>query len=121
MLAVNYDIIARRAELLHQMASLDTMELGSLTAEYRQNPSGQPVGPYFKHQVWEHGANASRRIPADEASSLEVAIANRQKFETLANEFIELTVRLTRAGQSVSAQKKTPPAVCSLKKRKSPN
>jgi hypothetical protein len=102
-------------------ASLDTMELGSLKAEYRQNPSGQPVGPYFKHQVWEHGANASRRIPADEASSLEVAIANRQKFETLANEFIELTVRLTRAGQSVSAQKKTPPAVCSLKKRKSPN
>lgn len=63
------------------------------------------MGPYFKHQVWEHGANASRRIPADEAPSLEVAIANRQKFETLANEFIELTVRLTRAGQSVSAQK----------------
>ena len=103
------------------MANLGTVKTGNRNAEYCQNPSGQPARTYCQYQVWEHGANASRRIPADEAPSLEVAIANRQKFETLANEFIELTVRLTRAGQSVSAQKKTPPAVCSLKKRKSPN
>ena len=121
MFSVNYEIIARRAELLRQMADLDSMELGSLKAEYRQNPSGQPVGPYFKHQVWEHGANTSRRIPAEEAPGLEAAIANRQKFETLANEFIELTVRLTRASQPGSAQKKTTPVVCSLRRRKSPN
>jgi len=106
---VNQDIIARRAELLRQMASLDTMELGSLKAEYRKNPSGQPMGPYFKHQFWEHGANTSRRIPSDEAPSLEAAIANRQKFENLANEFIELTVCLTRATQPGSAQKKRLP------------
>jgi len=118
---MSHEILARRAELLRQMAALDTMELGSLKAEYRQNPSGQPVGPYFKHQVWEDGTNASRRVPPDEAPGLEAAIANRQRFEALANEFIELTVRLTRSGQPGSTQKKTTPAVCCLKRRKSPN
>ncbi|MEI6342284.1 MAG: hypothetical protein WCR07_10025 [Verrucomicrobiota bacterium] len=118
---MNHEILTRRAELIRQMAALETMELGSLKAEYRQSPSGQPVGPYFKHQVWEHGANASRRVPSDEAPGLEVAIANRQKFEALANEFIELTVQLTRASQPGSVQKKKTPAASCLKRRKSPN
>ncbi len=118
---MSHEILARRAELIRQMAALETMELGSLKAEYRQSPAGQPVGPYFKHQVWENGINASRRVPADQAPGLETAISNRQKFESLANEFIELTVRLTRASQPGSAQKKTLPAVCCLERRKSPN
>lgn len=113
-------IVERRAELIRQMAALDTMELGSLKAEFRQSSSGTPVGPYFKHQVWEDGANTSRRVPPEQAPELQAAIANRQKFETLANEFIELTVRLTRASQPGTAQKKTTPAVSCLKRRKSP-
>lgn len=117
---MSQEILAHRAELLRQMAALDTMELGSLKAEYRQNSSGQPVGPYFKHQVWENGANASRRVPSDEAPGLEAAIANRQKFEALANEFIGLTVQLTRASQPGADQKKRTPAVVCLKRRKSP-
>lgn len=118
---MSQEILARRAELLRQMAALDTMELGSLKAEYRKGASGQPVGPYFKHQVWEDGANASRRVPSDEAPGLEAAIANRQRFEALASEFVEMTVRLTRAGQPTPLQKKTTPAASSPRRRKSPN
>ena len=118
---MSHQILARRAELIRHMAALDSMELGSLKAEYRQSPSGQPLGPYFKHQVWEDGANTSRRVPPDQAPGLEAAIANRQRFEALANEFIELTGRLTRSSQPGSAQKKTTPAVSCLKRRKSPN
>lgn len=39
--------------------------------------------------------NASRRVPSDEDPGLEAAIANRQRLEDMANEFIELTARHT--------------------------
>lgn len=114
----NYD--AQRAQILQQMAALESMEQGSVKAEYRLNNDGSKVGPYYKHQAWKNGANSSRRVPADEAASLELAIANRQKFEELANRFIELTVAQTRLAQGQNAQKKTPLASWP-KKRKSPS
>jgi mannitol-1-phosphate/altronate dehydrogenase len=117
---VNQEILARRTELLRQMAALDTMEWGSLKAEYRSGSSGQPVGPYFKHQVWQDGANASRRVPSDEAPALEAAIANRQKFEALAHEFVEVTVRLTRASLPSPPQKKTTPDASFPRRPRSP-
>ena len=41
------------------------MEEGSLKAEYRTSSGGErtsPIGPYYKHQVWQNGRNVSRRI-----------------------------------------------------------
>jgi hypothetical protein len=89
----------RREQLLQQMAQCDTMEYGSLKAERRPVVGGGLSRPYFKHQVWEGGRNLSQRIPAQEASSLEVAIANRHRFEELAREFMDVTVQLTRRRQ----------------------
>ncbi len=118
--AMSSDLLAQRDQVLQQMAALSTMELGSLKSEYRQGASGQPVGPYYKHQVWENGANVTRRVPADQAPALEAAIANRQRFQDLAAQFVELTVRLTRQNYSGGTQKKTsPPRVCWLRKQKS--
>jgi len=99
------------------MAALETMEQGSLKAEYRDSPSGERCGPYFKHQVWQDGSNLSQRIPAEEAPILETAIANRQKFEALATQFIDVTVSHTRQSQSVAAVKKTPSAPLLSKKK----
>ena len=104
---MNLDLLSQRAEILRQMADLHSMELGSIRAEYRVGPSGEKLGPYHKHQVWDDGANQSRRVPADEALALETAIANRQTFEQLAARFIELTVRITRLGEPSRSQKKT--------------
>jgi len=118
---MNPDLFAQRAELIRQMAALSTMELGSIKAEYRTGPSGERLGPYYKHQVWEQGANLSRRVPPEEASALEQAIHNRQQFECLATRFIDLTVRLTREGSSYAAQKKTSPHAALLRRRRSPN
>lgn len=87
---------ARREQLLKQMAECDSMEYGSLKAEHRAAAGGGTSGPYFKHQVWEHGKNLSQRIPASDASVLQTAITNRQRFEHLASEFIDVTVELTR-------------------------
>lgn len=106
------------------MASLQSMEQGSLKAEYRPSSAGGQtcqVGPYYKHQVWQDGRNVSRRISAEEAQGLETAIANRQRFEALAAQFIDLTVAQTRQCQSATAQKKRAPTSSSPRKRKSSN
>ena len=70
------------------------------------------------HQVWRDGVNVSQRIAAEEASDLAAAIANRQKFETLAANFIELTVSHTRQNQFPdSLKKKILPAFSPKRKR----
>ena len=99
-------IQARRDQLLHQMAQCATMEYGSLKAEHRPAAGGGSSGPYYKHQVWEQGKNMSQRIPSQEVSALEAAIANRQRFEQLAQEFIDVTVQLTRRVQDTESDAK---------------
>lgn len=87
---------AQREQILRQLAQLDTMEYGSLRTELRPAPGGGTTGPYYQHQVWEHGKNLSQRIPAAEAPALQSALANRQRAEALAEEYIAVTVQLTR-------------------------
>lgn len=98
---------AQREQVLRQLAQLDTMEYGSLRAEHRPAPGGGTTGPYYQHQVWEDGQNLSQRIPATEAPALQQALANRQRAEALAQEYIALTVQLTRrhADDETSAKK----------------
>lgn len=89
----------KRYQLLQQMAQIDTMEYGSLKAEFRATQPSQAaegLGPYFKHQVWQDGRNVSRRVRAEQAPALAEAIANRQTFERLARDYIGLTVDHTR-------------------------
>ena len=87
---------AQRGQILQQMAQLETMEYGSLHAEYRPAAGGGTTGPYYKHQVWEQGKNLSQRIPAAEAPALQTALTNRQRCEALVQEYIALTVQQTR-------------------------
>ena len=103
---MNADFLAQRTQILQQMGTLHTMEQGSFKAEFRDSPSGDRCGPYFKHQVWQDGSNLSRRVPPAEASALEAAIANRQRFESLAARFVDLTVAHTRQSQTVPLLKK---------------
>ena len=119
---MNTEFHAKRTQILHQMAALNSMELGSLKAEYRTSASGQKSGPYFKHQLWHEGTNLSQRIPPQEAAELQEAIANRQRFDELSCEFIDLTVAHTRKTHDpLSLKKKTPPSppAGSPKRRKS--
>jgi hypothetical protein len=88
------------------MAALDSMELGSLNAEYRPGSSGSQSGPYFKHQVWKDGANQSQRVTPKEAPALQAAIDHRLHFESLAQAFIDLTVEHTRQNRFPDSLKK---------------
>jgi hypothetical protein len=89
-----------RPAILQQMAQLQSMERGTLSEEYREHPDGSGgkvrLGPYFKHQVWEAGANKSRRIPAEEVPQLRQDLDNHQRFAELAEAYVELTVEQTR-------------------------
>ena len=111
---------AQRTAVLEQMAGLQSMEQGSLKVEYREQPSGTKSGPYFKHQVWRDGANVSQRLSPEEAPALAAAIANRQKFEALAADFINLTVAHTRQHHFPDSLKKKILPAASRKKKKSP-
>lgn len=111
-LAARHDVsmddsfLAKRTSILRQMAALDSMELGSLKAEFRSSPSGAQSGPYFKHQVWIDGANFSQRVSQDDAPTLQAAIDNRLHFEALAQAFIDLTVDHSRQNRFPDALKR---------------
>ena len=96
-----HDPPQKRAALLEQMAQLDSMERGTLSEEYRERPDGTGgtvrLGPYFKHQVWEAGANQSRRVPTEEVPALRQDLENHRRFTALAEALVEETVQQTRA------------------------
>lgn len=97
---------AQRDQILQQMNQCHSMEYGCLRAEHRPAAGGGSSGPYYQHQVWEAGKNLSQRIPTQDVPALETAIANRQRFEQLAREFIDLTVQMTRRTQDTEADAK---------------
>jgi hypothetical protein len=99
--------IEQRQVLLQKMARIDQMEYGSLKAEFRPgaDPS-HPLGPYYKHQVWQNGKNHSERVAGPRAEQLRQAVEGRQQFEQLAQQCIDLTVEHTRTTRPTTDAKK---------------
>lgn len=109
-----------RLALLDQLASITTMQPGTLAKEWRERPDPHGegtvrVGPYFKHQVWKDGRNASRRVPAGEADQLREDIENARRFEQLTDDLARINIEHTlvlRSAQTSTSEavegKKTP-------------
>jgi hypothetical protein len=99
---------ATRQDLLDQIASITTMQAGTLAEEWRERPGpdGETtvrLGPYYKHQVWQDGRNVSRRIPAAEAFQLREDIDNARRFGQLTSELARINIEHTmelRASQT---------------------
>ena len=98
-----------RQSLVDQIAAIHTMLPGTLAEEYRPSPASsgkraKPLGPYFKHQCWRDGRNASRRVPAHQAAQLREDLDNAKRFNQLtaqlAQHNIEHTLALRAAGTS---------------------
>ena len=99
--------IEQRQVILQKMAQIDQMEYGSLKAEFRPGADpGHPLGPYYKHQVWQNGKNHSERVAGPRAEQLRQAVEGRQQFEQLAQQCIDLTVEHTRSMQPTTDAKK---------------
>jgi len=120
--------------ILTEMATLTTMERGTLSQEHRTRPASDGhgsvrLGPYYKLQAWDHGRNASRRVSAGEVPALKEDLANHQRFTELAEAFVEETITRTRtlrrsaslSGEERAAAKKNSakkPAAKGIRKRK---
>ena len=96
---------SQRQAILAKMENITHMERGHLSAEHRKGKDGGQAGPYFKHQAWEKGRNHSCRVPVDQVETLRQALAAHQRFRELADEYVEVTVAMTRA-ESADANKK---------------
>ena len=98
----------RREQILREMAGIERMEKGRLTAEYRERvQDGKTIrqGPYFKHQRWEQGRNQSRRVPPEQAEELREAVEGYHRFKELSEEYAELTIEMTRSAGAGSKKK----------------
>ncbi len=91
----------RRQQILQEMNSITRMDRGKLCT---QSPRSG-ARPFHKLQCWHEGKNQTRYVPADELASLQEALAGHQRFQQLAEEFVELTVAMTRQ-QSQAERKK---------------
>jgi hypothetical protein len=88
--------------LWRQMAQIQTMERGKVCL-LRQGPNG----PYYNHQVWENGRNATQYVPSDQVGPLQEAIAGYQQFQQLAEAYVQCLVQKTRAARAAGSKKKT--------------
>jgi hypothetical protein len=104
---MNYE--ARRKQILTQMARINCMEKGRLNEEYRERTRDGKVvrlGPYYQYQRWEDGRNVSRRVPAGEVAQLREAVDGYHEFESLAKEYAQVTIAMTRQSAVDDSKKK---------------
>lgn len=99
------DYHSQRQAILQQMEQITRMERGKLSAEYRVGKEGKKAGPYYKHQVWEDGRNHSCRVDADWVGDMREAMAGHARFQELADEYVEVTVAMTRCEQLEESKK----------------
>lgn len=101
----------RRERIIERIASITTMQPGTLTEEYREGAIGEDgrrarLGPYYKLQVWRDGSNHTSRVPAGQVPSLREDIANNHAFGQLCRELAEINIEHTlvlRAAQTPAA------------------
>jgi hypothetical protein len=86
----------RRQEILKEINTITRMERGKLCVQSR----GPAVPPFYKLQCWHQGRNQTRYVPAQEVSSVKEALAGHERFQQLAEEFVDLTIAQTRASDA---------------------
>jgi len=98
----------RREEILEEMRTLDHMRRGSLSRQFfrsRQPHRAVGPGPYFVLQGYLQGQKFSHRVPVDQVDTVQSHVANYQRFQALAEEFVTVTEQLTLAEEPVVKKK----------------
>jgi hypothetical protein len=118
------DIDSLRKAALEELASLTTIEFGTLSEVYRNRPSpdgSEPVklGPYTKHQCWENGKNRSTYIQAGHVDSLRQDLENGIRFQQITAQLANDAIQRSREQRLCSAQPDTAPTA--EKKTSKPN
>jgi hypothetical protein len=83
--------------LLERMAAIERMERGTLC-----RMTGRA---HYNHQTWRNGKNEVRYVPDGDVETLQQAIDGYRLFMTLAEQYADEVIRLTRRERK---KKKTP-------------
>jgi hypothetical protein len=86
----------RRQEILQEINAITRMERGKLCVQSR----GPATPPFHKLQCWHKGRNRTRYVPTEEVSSVQEALAGHERFQQLAEQFVDLTIAQTRASDA---------------------
>jgi hypothetical protein len=111
------------ADLLTQIAQIQSMERGKLSA-YTFQARGPASSPYYKLQAWEDGKNVTRYIRSEQVPLVEEALAGHARFQELVAEYEQLIIEQTRERLAAVGVKKKPgrrPISSWPKSRKSSN
>mgnify|MGYP001577006521 CR=1 FL=1 len=99
----------RRQQILDEMTCLDHLQRGYLSKQFfTRSQGGQTIrhGPYYVLQHAFKGAKVSRRIPAEQVPVVQADLAAWRRFEALAQEFVEVTEKMTLEGKADADSKK---------------
>jgi len=96
----------RRQEILREINTITRMERGKLCVQSQ----GPDKPPFYKLQCWHQGKNQTRYVPATEVASVQAALAEHERFQKLAEEFVELTVQQTRTADAAERKKNCMPS-----------
>ena len=99
----------QRAELLQEMASIDSMIRGHLSQQtYHRKSAGRVLtqGPYHLLQRHQNGKNNCQRIGSEELEFISQAVEGHARFEELARRYAELTEQATWERQTPEIKKK---------------
>jgi hypothetical protein len=98
-------VAQQKTELLQQMGQIECLIRGKLTSQsyvYK----GHTQGPYFTLQRWQQGKNQSQRIKPPQLPLIQAAIGGYERFQQLAEQFMQLAEQQTWAEQSAELKKK---------------
>lgn len=99
----------QRARILEEMAGIDHMIRGHLSAQtYRPQRQGQTVvqGPYYVLQRHQDGHNQCQRISNQDVEMITANVLAYKRYMELADRFAALTEQLTWDQQSEVVKKK---------------
>lgn len=96
------------AQILVQMAQIQSMEFGKLS-EYQRPERSQDSGRYFRLQFWQDGKNHSRHVRPEELPALREALAGHARFCALSERYAQLIVAQTRVRLEEGVKKKIQP------------
>jgi hypothetical protein len=99
----------QREEVLQKIQSIDRLRRGSLSEQFfTTKREGKTVrqGPYYVLQCYLKGCKCSERIPADHAEQVRSDVANYQRFQELAEQFVKVTDQITRLENGQTDAKK---------------
>ena len=99
----------QREQVLQQIQTIDRLRRGTLSEQFfvkKQQGKTIRQGPYYVLQCYLKGCKCSERIPADQALQVQSDVANYQRFQELAEQFVQITDQITRLENGPSDAKK---------------